>query len=130
MTSNKKKIATLKELINKWIALQEEIKEIKSSCKILTKKSNKLQAASQKIMEELELDNNTVEITDNTGHLQANITVNTKKVKSPINLPLINKILCDSLNDEELASEICEKIEQERKINEYKYLKQLKVKKE
>lgn len=130
MSSNKKKIATLKELINKWIALQEEIKEIKSSCKILTKKSNKLQAASQKIMEELELDNNTVEITDNTGHLQANITVNTKKVKSPINLPLINKILCDSLNDEELASEICEKIEQERKINEYKYLKQLKVKKE
>lgn len=129
MSGNKKKIAVLKENINKWIALQEEIKEIKSSCKILIKKSNKLQAASQKIMEELELANNTVEITDNSGNLQANITVNTKKVKSPINLPLVNKILCDSLNDEELASEICEKIEQERKINEYKYLKQLKLKK-
>ena len=129
MSGNKKKIAVLKENINKWIALQEEIKEIKSSCKILIKKSNKLQAASQKIMEELYLANNTVEITDNSGNLQANITVNTKKVKSPINLPLVNKILCDSLNDEELASEICEKIEQERKINEYKYLKQLKLKK-
>lgn len=129
MPSDKKiKTIKLKKLISQWSELQNQIDILNQEKKILKKKSDSLFKSAQKIIDELEITSR-IEITDNNGELKDNVIVQTKKIKAPININLISKILCDSLENEEVVEEICQKIEQSRQTKEYKYLKKLKIKK-